>query len=71
MPIRMYRFLSKYSITPNNWQETQKGSHFHAVAFTSPGVRGHLWPLAPTRGVPQGDETYQLPPHPSWLRTSL
>lgn len=27
----MYWLLSKYSITPNNWQETQKSFHFHAV----------------------------------------
>lgn len=71
MPILMYWLLSKYSITPNNWQETQKGSHFHAVVFTPPGVRGHLWPLAATRGNPQGDEICSVTPHPSWADTSL
>lgn len=64
MPIFMYWLLSKYSITPNNWQETQKGSHSHAVALTSPGVHGHLWPLAAAREKPQGDQIHSVHPPP-------
>lgn len=66
MPIFMYWFLSKYSITPNNWQETQKGFHFHAVHSLPWGT----WPFVATssgREQPQGDQIHSimpLPPNP-------
>lgn len=69
MPIFMQWFLSKYSITPNNWQQTQKGSHSPAVAFNSPGVCGHLWPAAASRESPRG--TRQVLPPPPLLQLHL
>lgn len=70
MPIFMQWFLSKYSITPNNWQQTQKGSHVTLLLSLPLGYVAICGQQQQRGKTPGGPDRF-LHPYPSCIYTSL